>query len=142
MRVRDAACVVDGTSRREIHMNFSSVEIRKNSSIHRNQAIAFALTMAMVLCGFFYVAGSANADSPAIATVLSKAPDGDVGKKTVCAYCGMHLTVKSDTPGAAYNGKDYYFCDETERDSFVKTPAQYLSKQPSAGIAAAAKTSP
>jgi YHS domain-containing protein len=110
--------------------------------MHRNKAIALVLTMLVVLCGFFYVSDSANAVSPEIASVLSKAPASDVGKKTVCAYCGMHLTVKSDTPAATFDGKDYYFCDDMERDAFVKAPKKYLSKQPSAGIASAAKSSP
>jgi YHS domain-containing protein len=109
--------------------------------MYRSKTIVLIAMMSVVLCGSFYVSGSACAASD-IASVLSQAPASDVGKKTVCAYCGMHMTVKSDTPGAAYNGKDYYFCDETERDSFVKDPKKYLAKQPSAGLASAAKTSP
>jgi YHS domain-containing protein len=108
----------------------------------RNKAIALAAIISVVLCGFFYISDSANAASPEIASILSQAPPGDVGKKTVCAYCGMRLTVKSDTPAAKFDGKDYYFCDDMERDAFVKTPEKYLSKQPSAGIASAAKSSP
>jgi YHS domain-containing protein len=110
--------------------------------MYRNKAFVLIAMMSVVLCGSFYVSGSACAASPDIASVLSQAPASDVGKKTVCAYCGMHMAVKSDTPGAAYNGKDYYFCDETERDSFLKDPQQYTAKQPSAGIASAAKNSP
>lgn len=123
-------------------MNFTSIEIGKSTAMHRNKAVVLVVVMLVVLCGLFYVSNSASAASPEIASVLSQAPAGDVGKKTVCAYCGMHLTVKSNTPVAAYNGKDYYFCDEMERDSFVKTPEQYLAKQPSAGIASATKTAP
>jgi YHS domain-containing protein len=110
--------------------------------MYRNKAIVLIVMMSVVLCGLFYVSDSASAASPEIASVLSQPPASDIGKKTVCAYCGMHLTVKPNTPAATYDGKDYYFCDDTERDAFVKAPKQYLSKQPSAGITSAAKTSP
>lgn len=110
--------------------------------MYRNKAITLVLMMLVVLGGFFFVSNSANAASPEIASVLSQAPNGDVGKKTVCAYCGMHLTVKSDTPGATYNGKDYYFCDEMERDAFVKTPTKYVAKHLSEGITPAATSAP
>lgn len=123
-------------------MNFRSFETGESTAMHRNKAVVLTVMMSVILFGLFYVSGSVSAASPDVATVLSHAPASDVGKKTVCAYCGMHLTVKSNTPGAAYNGKDYYFCDETERDSFVKTPEQYLAKRPSAGIVSAAKASP
>ena len=98
--------------------------------------------MSVVLSGFFYFSGSARAASPEIANVLSQAPASDVGKKTMCAYCGMHLTVKSDTPAAKYDGKDYYFCDDMERDAFMKTPKKYLAKHLSEGITPAANSAP
>ncbi len=60
----------------------------------------------------------------------------------MCAYCGMHLTVKSDTPAATFDGKDYYFCDDMERDAFVKTPKKYLAKHLSEGITPAANSAP
>ena len=123
-------------------MNFTSAEIRKSSALHRNKAIVLIATMSVVLSGFFYFLGSARAASPEIASVLSQAPASDVGKKTMCAYCGMHLTVKSDTPAATYDGKDYYFCDDMERDAFVKTPKKYLAKHLSEGITPAANSAP
>jgi YHS domain-containing protein len=83
----------------------------------------------MLLCQL-QMANMATAGSNAIATVLSQPPAADIGKKTQCAYCKMHLTVKADTPAASYNGKNYYFCDGTERDAFVKDPKKYLSTTP------------
>ena len=77
-------------------MNFASIEIGKSTAMHRNKAVVLVVVMLVVLCGLFYVSNSASAASPEIASVLSQAPAGDVGKKTVCAYCGMHLTVKSN----------------------------------------------
>jgi YHS domain-containing protein len=40
----------------------------------------------------------------------------------------MKLYVKSDTPAAEYAGKHYYFCDKSERDSFIAHPEKYLHK--------------
>ena len=68
------------------------------------------------------------ADSGNIATVLTTPPQKDVGLATKCAMCGMKLHVKSDTPAVEYKGKDYYFCDEGERDTFAQNPDQYLKK--------------
>lgn len=67
-------------------------------------------------------------DSPAIARVLASPPAADLGMSTKCAYCGMKLYVKKDTPSAEYAGKRYYFCDNSERDSFVAKPEKYLHK--------------
>ncbi len=68
------------------------------------------------------------ADSSAIAKVLASPPASEVGTSTKCAYCGMKLYVKKDTPGAQYAGKDYYFCDTSERDAFIANPEKYLHK--------------
>jgi YHS domain-containing protein len=68
------------------------------------------------------------ADTGNIATILNTAPKQDLGMATQCAMCGMKMHVKSDTPGVPYNGKDYYFCDDDERDAFAKDPDKYLKK--------------
>ena len=88
-------------------------------------AILFALTILSIAplstpawCG----------DPPAIARVLAAPPAADLGMSTKCAYCGMKLYVKKDTPSAEYAGKRYYFCDNSERDSFIAKPEKYLHK--------------
>ncbi|HTR60121.1 MAG TPA: YHS domain-containing protein [Candidatus Binataceae bacterium] len=68
------------------------------------------------------------ADSSSIATVLNTPPGKDLGITTKCAMCGMKLHVKKDTPAVEYQGKDYYFCDEAERDTFAKEPDKYLKQ--------------
>jgi hypothetical protein len=85
-------------------MNFTSAEIRTHSALHRNKAIVLIATMSVVLSGFFYFSGSAHAASPEIASVLSQAPASDVGKKTMCAYCGMQSSTpsKSGDRGCRY----------------------------------------
>lgn len=83
----------------------------------------------MLLCQV-QMARIAIAGSNDIANVLAQAPASDIGKKTQCAYCKMRLTVRADTPAASYKGKNYYFCDGTERDAFVKNPDKYLSSTP------------
>ena len=65
-------------------------------------------------------------DSPAIARVLASPSAADVGTSTKCAFCGMKLYVKGDTPSAEYAGKHYYFCDKSERDAFIAHPEKYL----------------
>ena len=91
--------------------------------------ILLATALLMLLCQF-QLANMAIAGSNTIATVLTQPPAADIGKKTQCAYCKMHLTVKADTPAASYKGKNYYFCDDMERDAFVKNPEKYLSTTP------------
>ena len=67
------------------------------------------------------------------------------GKVVLFEYAGCDFlaegldTVDEVRPATAIS---YYFCDDMERDAFVKAPKKYLSKQPSAGIASAAKSSP
>jgi YHS domain-containing protein len=97
----------------------------KPSNFPITLAVLFALSMLAIaplstpaLC----------ADSPAIAKVLAAAPAAEVGTATNCAVCGMKIHVKSDTPGAEYAGKDYYFCDTSERDAFIAKPEMYLHK--------------
>jgi YHS domain-containing protein len=68
------------------------------------------------------------ADTSNIATILNTPPKQDLGMATQCAMCGMKMHVKNDTPGLSYNGKDYYFCDDDERDVFAKDPDKYLKK--------------
>jgi YHS domain-containing protein len=67
-------------------------------------------------------------DSAAVAKILNTPPKGQLGVATQCAVCGMKMHVKGDTPTVEYKGKDYYFCDNDERDAFAKDPSQYLKK--------------
>jgi YHS domain-containing protein len=68
------------------------------------------------------------ADTNTAATVLNAPPPKEIGAATKCAVCGMKLHVKKDTPAVEYKGKDYYFCDDAERDAFAKDPEQFLKK--------------
>ena len=69
-----------------------------------------------------------SADSPAIAKVLATPPAAELGTSAKCAVCGMKVYVKKDTPSVEYQGKYYYFCDDTERDAFAAHPEMYLHK--------------
>ncbi len=97
----------------------------KLSSLQITLAILFALSILAIAP---LSTPARCADSPAIAKVLASPPSAEVGTATKCAVCGMKLHVKSDTPGAEYAGKDYYFCDTSERDAFVQHPEMYLHK--------------
>jgi YHS domain-containing protein len=81
-----------------------------------------------ILIGLATAPSAFAADKSAIATVLSAPPPADIGTKTKCGVCGMNVHVKASTPGASYQGKDYYFCDANERDAFVQSPSMYLKK--------------
>lgn len=103
--------------------------------------ILLATVLFVLLC-HFQGASTAIAGSNDIASVLTQAPAADIGKKTTCAYCGMHLTVNAKTPAASYEGKNYYFCDEMERDAFIKEPNKYLSAAGAASPPMAHRSSP
>src|ERR1035437_6301534 len=60
------------------------------------------------------------ADSAAIARVLASPAAADVGTSTKCAFCGMKLYVKSDTPAAEYAGSLFFFGEKGGR---VGSPA-------------------
>jgi YHS domain-containing protein len=92
---------------------------------NRGSAILIVFAVWLLTLTLPSVQNSFSGDT-SIASVLSQPPPGDVGQKTVCAYCGMRLTVNKATPGATYGGKDYYFCDDMERDAFVKDPNKFL----------------
>jgi len=81
-----------------------------------------------ILIGLATATSDFAADQSAIATVLSAPPAADIGTKTKCGVCGMNVRVKASTPGAVYQGKDYYFCDANERDAFVQSPSMYVKK--------------
>jgi len=42
--------------------------------------------------------------------------------------CDMEVTVVADTPRAEFEGRTYYFCCESCRDKFAKTPLKYIKK--------------
>lgn len=86
------------------------------------------LIMLPILIGLAFSTIGFAADQPAIATVLAAPAKADIGTKTQCAVCGMKLRVKADQATAEYQSKDYYFCDATERDAFVKNPSMYVKK--------------
>ncbi len=105
---------------------------------NRKSTILITVTL-LLLASVLPGVGNSIAGSSNIASVLAQPPASDIGKKTVCAYCGMHLKVKKDTPGATYNNKNYYFCDEMERDAFLKNPEKYISTTPASRASSAAQ---
>jgi len=63
------------------------------------------------------------------------APDPrPVAEDVVCKSNGdlgcVRVRVDEKTPRAAYQGKTYYFCAESCREDFVKTPARYAAEAP------------
>jgi YHS domain-containing protein len=75
----------------------------------------------------------AMAQETAAAKVLNAAPAADVGMKTTCSVCRMKIMVRKDSPAAEYQGKNYYFCSDWDRDTFVQDPQKYAqANQPPA----------
>ncbi len=96
---------------------------------HSNFPIMLAIVFALSILSIAPLSTPAwCADSSAIAKVLATPPAAELGTSTKCAVCGMKLYVKKDTAGAQYSGKDYYFCDTSERDAFIASPQMYLHK--------------
>ena len=66
-----------------------------------------------------------------VAEILARA-SADAGPRAAEAQvgvdpvCGMKVRIEPDAPHAEDEGKPYYFCSSTCRDSFVKTPQKYL----------------
>lgn len=48
-----------------------------------------------------------------------------VGDQVACAIDGMTMPLAADTPSAEYGGKIYYFCSESEKQTFLKDPERY-----------------
>jgi len=48
--------------------------------------------------------------------------------------CGMTISVTADSPHALYKGTTYYFCSDTCRDSFARSPERYLEPRPVAAL--------
>jgi YHS domain-containing protein len=47
------------------------------------------------------------------------------GDQVACAVDGMKMPLAVDTPSAEYHGTVYYFCDESEKETFLKDPERY-----------------
>jgi P-type Cu+ transporter len=62
-------------------------------------------------------------------TVDTAPPGADAGAGTVLdPVCGMRIDPKTAAAKAEYQGKEYYFCDATEKTDFEKDPEKYLKK--------------
>jgi len=50
---------------------------------------------------------------------------GKIGDPIVCAVDGMQMRLAADTPSAEYRGTVYYFCSDSEKQTFLKDPERY-----------------
>jgi len=48
-----------------------------------------------------------------------------VGEEFTCPVDGMRMTVQENTPTTEYQGKVYYFCNEADKQAFLKDPERY-----------------
>jgi len=52
-----------------------------------------------------------------------------VGEAFTCPVDGMRMTVQENTPTTEYQGKVYYFCNEADKQAFLKDPERYVKGQ-------------
>ena len=49
-----------------------------------------------------------------------------VGEEFTCPVDGMRMTVMDNTPATEYRGKTYYFCNEADKQAFLKDPERHV----------------
>ena len=83
-------------------------------------------TMAAAMLGALLAAtpGCTEERSPAPAPP-SDAARAPRGSEITCAIDGMKMPLGDDTPSLEYGGKTYYFCDESEKRTFLAAPERY-----------------
>jgi YHS domain-containing protein len=52
-----------------------------------------------------------------------------VGEAFTCPVDGMPMRVTEHTPATEYRGKTYYFCDEKDKQTFMRDPEQYVKEK-------------
>jgi YHS domain-containing protein len=63
------------------------------------------------------------------AAVVDHTPTGDeIGTEATCAVCGMTVTVEATTPSVTYEGKNYYFWSQGDKEAFVANPQMFTEK--------------
>jgi YHS domain-containing protein len=50
-----------------------------------------------------------------------------VGEEFTCPVDGMRMQVTEHTPTTEYQGTVYYFCDEADKQTFLKDPERYAT---------------
>lgn len=96
--------------------------------------ITMAILTLLVLMG----CGKSNEQEPATqqqeetteqAAVVDHAPTGDeIGTETTCPVCGMAVTVAEGTPAVTYEGKNYYFCSVSDKETFAANPEMFMEE--------------
>ncbi len=93
--------------------------------------LALAL-LALVGCGKSKDKEPATQQQEEVATkpaVVDHTPTGaEIGTEAACPVCGMSVTVEDTTPSATYDGKTYYFCSQTDKETFAANPEMFTKK--------------
>jgi Cu+-exporting ATPase len=53
----------------------------------------------------------------------------DENKPVVDLVCGMTVTPKDAAGKSVYKGKNYYFCSKDDKETFDKTPDQFVKPE-------------
>jgi YHS domain-containing protein len=68
----------------------------------------------------------AGTDKKETAQQPATAEKKKVGEEFTCPVDGMRMKVTEQTPTAEYQGKIYHFCNEADKQAFLKDPERYV----------------
>jgi YHS domain-containing protein len=85
----------------------------------------WALAAVVVMNGALTACATVSEDQPPAAQQPADSSKAKIGDQITCAIDGMKMALAADTPSAEYQGKTYYFCAESEKQTFLKDPAHY-----------------
>lgn len=51
-----------------------------------------------------------------------------MAEKNNCPVCGMEVTPETAAGQSEYQGRTYYFCTTTDKETFDKDPAKYAKQ--------------
>ena len=71
----------------------------------------------------------ADMDKAETAQQPATAEKKKVGEEFTCPVDGMRMQVTEQTPTAEYQGKTYYFCNEADKQTFLKDPERYVKEK-------------
>ena len=117
-----AACV---QSQQQATMIAARLNRRLESARQTNSAADMRAALDDLQAGLNDMEAALRACDPLQASAAAPSP---VPTEAVDPVCGMKVDPRSG-PNAAYQGKTYYFCSESDRQRFLKDPAIYIKKR-------------
>jgi YHS domain-containing protein len=76
--------------------------------------------------GMHGMGAMADMDKDEMAQQPAAAEKKKGGEEFTCPVDGMHMQVTEQTPTAEHQGKIYHFCNEADKQTFLKDPERYV----------------